>query len=234
MLSSLRRSGDSSNTFIGIILLIVLLVFIGPDVLPQLLANTLPFMDEGVPCAWLRSATDRSRHQSIIGRAVEDPLSLKTLVSPLPDTSSTGTWTIRVVIQNRTIGTVPIVFDPNQVILNDDGASSGVGLIFTPSVGLVTTNIRQNTGTNSFPNETIKLLGPRQRCVHRVEIPANQVANFPAGIQVRSYYRISNAGAVFSTSAVDSPTIFSDQGLAIINGGLVLSPNVEIPPRFSN
>ena len=221
MLDFLRRDGDTSNTVIGIILLILLLVFIGPDVLAQLLSRSLPFIDEGVPCRVLQSASDRSQHQSLIGRSTTNPLVLRTIADPIPAVDSGQTWVVRIVIENDTIGTVPFVFDPEQVIVGDQQGSSGVGLIFSPPVNLATGFLRTNQGANTIPNDNIKILGPGQQCVHRVEFPANQLAPLlQQQVSVRSYYRITTAGQVFQTNAVATP-IFNDQGLNRIAGGYV-------------
>jgi hypothetical protein len=220
----LRRRGDASNTVIGIILLIMLLVFVGPNVIPDLLSRTFPFVDEGVPCQRLRTANDRARHQSLIGRAAQNPLSLRVETSTLP-TDVNGMLRISVIVTNNTIGTVPFVFDESQVIIGDDG-SSGVGIVFSPNVPINLGKVRQTAGLGSFPEPLIKLLGPRQRCVTTVEIPATQLSGLAAGAQVTAYYRITAAGA---TQAVTGGTIFVDQGLAIIPNGVVFSPPTIIP-----
>lgn len=223
MLDFLRREGDSSNTVIGIIMLIMLLVFVGPNVLPSLLASTFPFIDEGVPCTFLRTGEDRARHQSWIGRSAVNPLTLRTQVDPLPDLSNPdATWTIRITVQNNTIGTVPFVFDENQVIVGDDIGSSGIGLLFNPVANLSTGNSRAQ-GVASFPETSIRLLGPRQRCVHRVIFDANQLGAIQSGVtQITSYYRITTAGTV-------GLGIFPDQGLAIIQGSVVRSNPITVP-----
>jgi hypothetical protein len=220
----LRRRGDASNTVIGIILLIMLLVFVGPNVIPDLLSRTFPFVDEGVPCQRLRTANNRARHQSLIGRAAQDPLSLRVETSGLPADPS-GVLSISVIITNNTIGTVPIVFDETQLIVGDDG-SSGVGIVFSPPVPISLGTVRQTAGVASFPEPLIKLLGPRQRCVTTVSIPATQLSGLAAGAQVTAYYRITTAGA---TQAAAGGTIFTDQGLAIIPNGVVFSPPTLIP-----
>ncbi|MGB1285696.1 MAG: hypothetical protein ACPG7F_04100, partial [Aggregatilineales bacterium] len=173
MLDLLRRDGDTSNTIIGIILLVMLLVFVGPNILPGLLARTFPFVDEGVPCSRLRTTDDRAFHQSLIGRASQNPLSIQVRPGAVPQAAD-GELIIRTIITNNTIGTVPIIFDADQVIIGDDG-SSGVGLLFTPANSLSTGHIRQTGGATSFSQNTIKLLGPRQRCVHTEYFPGSQI-----------------------------------------------------------
>lgn len=227
MLDFLRRDGDSSNTVIGIILLVMLLVFVGPNVLPRLLSRTFPFIDEGVPCAFLRSSEDRGSHQSLIGRSAVDPLSIRTQVDPLPQASDANTaWTIRITLQNNTIGTVPIVFNEDQVVVGNGNNTTGLGIVFSTGVNLSLGN--RVADPASFPEEDIRLLGPRQRCVHRVQFPAT-VANastIPGNAQVSSYYRINGAGTI-----TDGNSVFSDQGLNILNntGGLIQSDPVVIP-----
>lgn len=229
---ALRRDGDSSNTLIGIIILVLLLTYVGPDVLPQLVANSLPFLDEGVPCGRLRNGEDRGSHQSLIGRAASDPLLIRVEADPFP-TDGTSAWTIKIIVINNTIGTVPFVFNENEVIVGDNG-SSGIGLIFSPESVV---NIDSNNdglpnsrppGLTSFPEENIRILGPRQRCVVRVTIAANQLATIQQGLgertRVRAYYRIVSAGTV-----QNGATVFSDQGLNIIDGGIVDSDELIIP-----
>lgn len=216
MLDFLRRDGDSSNTVIGIILLVMLLVFVGPNVLPSLLSRTFPFLDEGVPCSILRTANNRAQHQSLIGRSATDPLILRTNVGEVPQPGSTDEWIIRITIQNNTIGTVPFVFNEDQV-LTTDNQTSGVGILFNPPLAL--SNNAARTGTPaSIPEDNIRLLGPRQRCVHRISFPAT-LANtntIPANLTVTSYYRITTPGEIVSANVTGQ--VFTDQGLNILNG----------------
>lgn len=231
---ALRRDGDSSNTLAGIIILIMLLVFVGPDVLPQLLAQSFPFIDEGVPCRYLRTAQDRAIHQSLIGRSAEDPLTLQIELDPLQQ-DGLSTWTARIVVINNTIGTVPFVFNEDEVIVGDDPTSSGLGIIFSPPLAIALDDDRNGILNTRIPNqstfseENIRLLGPRQRCVHRVIFRPEQINQIQPGITtIRSYYRITGPGNLDITTAN-----FPDQGLDIIDeniiGGFVESIDVLIP-----
>ncbi|MCU0515216.1 MAG: hypothetical protein MUE40_21900 [Anaerolineae bacterium] len=228
MLRALRRAGDSSNTVIGVILLIMLLVFVGPNVLPGLLARTFPFVYEGVPCDRLRNAENRAAHQSLIGRAAQNPLVLRVQVTNVP-TVPEDTLRLNIIITNNTIGTVPFIFDSAQVIVGDDG-SSGVGLLFEPVSGFSTGGVRRTAGVTSFPENFIRLLGPRQRCVHSVSFPGS--AALPAlatgTLRVRAYYRITSGGTATLAQGSTAPAIFFDQGLAVIPGGLVQSDLVDV------
>lgn len=224
-----RRRGDTSNTVVGVVLIIVLAVFVLPTLFPALLSSTLPFVDESIPCARLRNAQNRAAHQSLIGISSQDPLLLRVQPDPVP-LSGEGTWIVRIVVQNMTIGTIPIVYAEDQVIVGDDPNSSGLGLIFNPPAAISTGGTRTTANLNSFPENTIKLLGPRQRCVHRAVFQASQldatIRN--GGSSVSAYYRITSPGTTTSPNPNATP-IFNQQGLDIISGGIVRSESVPIP-----
>lgn len=227
LLDFLRRDGDSSNTVIGIILLVMLLVFIGPNVLPSFLSRTFTFVDEGIPCTRLRQAEDRGNHQSLIGRATRNPISLRVNSTTIP-TDPNGILIIRITIENETIGSVPVVFDERQVIVGDDGVSSGFGLIFTPNSSVTLPNIRQTAG-GVINDGSIRILGPRQRCVHRIEIPRNSLdATLLSGsATVQAYYRINTVGVI-------AGGLYPDHGLALIDGGFLVSEPVPILNQVFN
>lgn len=234
ILDALRRDGDSSNTIIGIVILVLLTVFVAPDVLPQLISNTIPFLDEGLPCEMVMNAHDRTRHQSLIGRQATNPFTLRAEVLSFPNDGASP-LVIRVVLHNRTIGSVPFVFNPNQVVVGDDPNSSGIGLIFNPPIGAAIdanndgiANTRA-VGLTTFANSDVRVLGPLQRCVHRISIPASQLGQIqPGQSQVRAYYRITNSGLAQQVNP-NNPIVYVDQGLGVVTGGFVESPSVLIP-----
>jgi hypothetical protein len=217
---------DNPNLLVGIFLLMLLAVFIGPNILPRIISSIAPGIDESIPCAWLRRGTDRAYHQSLIGRAAVNPLRVQVRSGSVPNTPD-GTLSIAIVVVNESLGTVPIVYDPNQVIVGDNN-TSGLGLIFNPPNGLNTGGSRFDQ--QSFPEENIRLLGPRQRCIHRAEFPASQLdVSLQTGTsQVRAFYRINTAGGVQQTQPNATP-IYPDQGLDIVSGGYVESAPVTIP-----
>lgn len=199
------RESTNSNTIVGIFLLIVLAVFAGPNALPRLLASFVPFADEGVPCEWLRNADQRERHQSLIGRLASTipnnpPLSLEVLPGALPSDMS-GTWDIRVVLVNDSIGTIPVVIAPNPSF--QDTGTPGIGVVFnTGSVGQASQQPFQNY---------IRLLGPRQRCVQRISVPAAQLGSLGinAGSTVTAYYRNNTPGGLNNPAI----SVYPDFGL---------------------
>lgn len=221
------RQSNTSNRLFGILLLLILFFIVGPNSLPNLISR-IPFADEGVPCSRLPTANNRGTHQSLIGRISDDPISLEVRVDPIPRTPE-GTWVIRIAVINNSIGTVPILYNPNQVIIGDNG-TSGLGLIFDPANTLSTGAVRQNQGLTSFPESDIRLLGPRQRCIHRVSFPASQLdpAVASGSAQVRAYYRISSPGAVVQPPNTTATPTYTDQGLRALNG-YVESARVLIP-----
>ncbi len=224
----LRRSGNP-NALAAILALILLGVFAGPNTLPRLIESVFPAADSGSPCWWLREASGRAARQSLIGRAASSgglPLEVQVDAEPLPTTPD-GTFSIRITFVNRSIGTIPIVYDPDTVAIGDTGGS-GAGIIFnaqtTPAAGV------QQVG--SYPEDALRLLGPRQRCVHRITLTANQAAQFAPNIgtgtaTVIAYYRNTTRGGITAAQLSGLPQqIFPDQGLWV---GVVASEPVVIP-----
>jgi hypothetical protein len=214
------------NVVAGVILLVLLLTIAGPRSLPSFVSNYIPYIDEAIPCVWLRQGIDRAFHQSLIGRAASEsdvsPLSViaRSSAVPAPD----GQLVITITVANNTIGTIPFVFNPDQVIVGDNN-TSGLGLIFNPPTALNTGGTRQDTA--SYPEANIRLLGPRQRCIHRVAFPANQLDGTIASgqTQVRAYYRNNFAGQILVQNTAATP-IYNDQGLWT---GFIESASVPIP-----
>ncbi|MGQ9907636.1 MAG: hypothetical protein ACUVS2_02255 [Candidatus Flexifilum sp.] len=201
-----------NNVFIITFLLGLLSVILSPAIAPNFIASAIPGFYEGAPCSWLRTGGNRAAHQSILGRT-RDPnaLSVEVDADPLPANPS-GMLVVRVTLINNTLGTLAIVYNPQQIITGDNG-TSGIGLIFNPAL-----NIPLGPGrapVQTFPESDIRLLGPRQRCVHTQEIPAGNVLInpvFQAGQgQVSAYYRNNTPGLVVPQPG---PTpIYPDQGL---------------------
>lgn len=220
-----RRSGGS-NFFVGIILLLLLAVFAGPATLPRFLSNVIPQFYEGAPCSWLRTAEDRAFHQSLLGRAAPEPFSLRVQTTSIPTDASDSLF-VNVVITNNSLGTVPFVYDPNSVIVGDNG-TSGLGLIFTPTNSLFAGSQRADNST--VPEQNLRLLGPRQSCVVTVEFPAGNVlpdsAVASGTARVRAYYRNNTSGQTVQAAGTLATPIYTDQGLWT---GYVESPDVTIP-----
>lgn len=217
------RRPTSTNALVGIFLLVLLAVFAGPGMLPRIISSIIPSADESIPCEWLRSGEDRANHQSLIGRSAVSPLTLRVRTSALPRTAEEK-LVINIVITNESIGTVAIYYNPNGVRLGDDGVTSGLGVVFN-SPGTIAAG--QNQGV-PYPESDIRLLGPRQSCVHRLEFAANQYpdASISTGnATVKAYYRnTTNAGSA-ANSSLATP-IYANQGLWV---GIAESVPVTIP-----
>jgi hypothetical protein len=220
----LRRDNDNPNTFIGIILLIVLGVFVGPNLLPEFLSDLSPYVFAGIPCDRLPAAEDLAAHQSIIGRSVQDPLVLEVDSSNIGDD---GSLILRLTITNSSLGTVPIVYVKDDIVTTDDGGN-GFGIIINPAP-LSGSVSRQTGNLSSYPEESIKMLGPRQKCVHAFEIlaPPQMITN---GGTAQAYYRMTVAGQNQPPS-IGTQNIFPDQGLDILTTGVTFSEIIMIQPR---
>lgn len=221
-----RGGSDNPNLLVGLFLLILLAVFIGPNIMPRILSSVAPGVDESIPCAWLRRGIDRAYHQSLVGRAAVNPLAVQVRTGSVPNTPD-GRLVINIIVINESLGTIPFVYNPDQVIVGDNG-TSGLGVIFNPANGLTTGAFRSDAA--SFPEDNIRLLGPRQRCIHRMEFPASQMdVSLASGTaQVIAFYRINSAGGVQQTIPNATP-IYPDQGLDTVTSGIVQSAAVAIP-----
>jgi hypothetical protein len=205
-----RGGGENQNVIVGIILLIVLAFFAGPGTLSRFLAPLSPYF-EGVPCANLRRADDRANHQSLLGRASEFPIEVRVSASSVP-TDAAGFLYVTITVINNSIGSVPIVYSPTQVLVGDNG-TSGMGIVFSPQFSLGT---RSGTGAN-VPEDQIRILGPRQRCLHTIEIPGGNILTNPAftggQASVVAYYRGNERGAIAGVPEGAPTPIYPDQGL---------------------
>lgn len=219
----LMRQSGNRNILVGIFLLVLLAIFAGPGFLPNLLPTVLPWADEGIPCQWLRAADDRARHQSILGRRDDAQLSLRVRSSALPSVPGES-LVVNIIITNRSIGTIAIVYNQAQVRWGDDGVSSGLGLVPNALA-------RQALGTGgqgAVPATDVRLLGPRQSCVHEAIYTYEQIGQLGltgANNTVKAYYRNTNRGII--QASPNGPAIFGDLGLWV---GITESDPVPVLP----
>ncbi|MCC6613060.1 MAG: hypothetical protein IT320_06245 [Anaerolineae bacterium] len=220
------RRSSNPNLIVGIFLLIILALFLSPNFLPRFISEIAPEIYSGVPCDWLRHSDDRANHQSLLGRAVDNPFELSVSLGAFPQQGS-DIWQIRITLRNNSLGTVPIIYDPAQVSIGDNG-TSGLGLIFNPANSLQG-QFARGAEPQAFPETQIRLLGPRQSCIHTVEIPAGNVLVDPSltsgTAQVQAYYRGTTRGAIVQSQASLATPIYTDQGLWV---GYAESPAVEV------
>jgi len=197
-------------------------VFAGPSSVSGLFTRT--GLEGVVGCRRLTTATDLGNHQSLIGRTATDPIRLSVSASR----GSDGSLEITISVTNPTLGTVPLLYSPEQVLIGDDGSSSGLGFTFSPPVSLNNGGIRPGS-VQTFNEAHIRLLGPRQRCIHTERFTVEQLFNSPLNggtIQVQAYYRISTVGQVLQTPGVVATPIYIDQGF---KAAVVLSAFAPVP-----
>jgi hypothetical protein len=193
-------------------MLIVLAMLAGPNLIPRVFSRVIPGFDEGVPCSWLPRANDRANHQSLLGRTAENPIALGVRATPIT-TNPADIMTVTMVVSNTSLGTVPFLFNPSQVIVGDNG-TSGLGVIFTPSNSL-SAGFRSGDPA-TFPESDIRLLAPRQSCVIRIEFPNGNILPDPAlasGGSVKAYYRVTSSGQITQPANTLATPIYYDQGL---------------------
>lgn len=219
------RDRFGTNSLIGILLLVMLFSFAGDETF-RLVARQIPGADEATPCRWLPSPPDLANNQSLIGRAAiqsRDPIQLRVRSNALPNTPE-AIFVIRIEVINNSLGTVPFIYDPNTVIVGDNN-TSGLGIIFNPPANILTPGINTRTDTQTYPESRVRILGPQQRCIHKMEFSFNEIPGTlrTPGATVEAYYRGNNIGIV--PPAVPTP-IYPDQGLWT---GVVRSAPYAIP-----
>jgi len=202
--------GENPNALAGLFLLVLLAVFAGPTVLPELIATAVPFVDEGVPCGRLRDGEDRAQHQSLLGREVSNdpsdpPISL---VARSEGINADSSITVSVVVTNQTLGTVPIVINEGGLIAGAGDARNGFGVLFGQ-----TAVSPAGEGITTYPVERIRLLAPRQRCVYRATIQPGTLPNpsvlVAENVTFIAYYRNNAIGQIPFVAG----NIYQDQGL---------------------
>jgi hypothetical protein len=221
---SFFRRPSNTNAVVAIFLLVTLAIFAGPNLLPSLVATIFPNGGESIPCGWLRSGVERAEHQSLIGRTARaDQLEIRVRSSSLPTTPD-GRLLITIVLTNDSLGTVAIIYNPTQVRLGDDGVSSGLGVVFNSTARLPA----GGGGNGPVPESDIRLLGPRQSCIHQLTFAPNQYPDATIGTgaaTVKAYYRNTDVGVAQQVTPRTSP-IYSNQGLWT---GVIESVAVPIP-----
>ena len=221
-----RRSAGNQNVIVGILLLVVLAFFAGPGTLSRFLTPLSPYF-EGGPCANLRRADDLANHQSLLGRGSGFPIQVRVASSAVP-TDGAGFLSITITVINNSVGSIPIVYNPNEVTIGDNG-SSGMGIIISPSGGIPSAASRSQEGA-TVPEDDIRILGPRQRCLHTIEIPAGNVLTNPSftsgQASVIGYYRGNATGQIPGVPPGAPTAIYPDQGLPV---GVATSEPVRIP-----
>jgi hypothetical protein len=131
-------------------------------------------------------------------------------------TDQTQILEIRVTVRNNSLGTVPFIYNAAQVPVGDNG-TSGLGVLF--STNSLNGLFARGAEPQSYNESDIRLLGPRQSCVHTMELPAGNVLVDPGIVsgqaQVRAFYRGTARGVVVPEVGVVATAIYPDQGLWI-------------------
>jgi hypothetical protein len=206
---------DDPNTLVGIILLIFLAVIAGPKVFPELMAS-LPALEEGVACQSLRTGENRAEHQSLLSRTInsrpESPISLEVRAGTIPLTS-TANFEVTILVTNNTIAPVPLLLIPDEVMTNPTDTRAGFGIIFNSGDTILPAT---EAAPGGYPEDRIRLLGPRQVCLYRVQIPRSNMPDpstfVVTGAAMRAFYRNADKGIIPVLTA-NQP--YADQGLWI-------------------
>lgn len=213
------------------ILLSLVMIAVGSNLLPRILGNVIKGVGEGIPCDWLRNPPDLRKRQSLLARFSTEPLSVRVKSEPFP-THAESTWRVKIIVYNRTAGTLPILYHPDQVLIGDDPNTSGFGITFRPVLPLQ--NFASRQARTSYNLDEIRLLGPRQRCYIALDFPgAASIIDTETirSVTAQAYYRILNRGEhPIGEEGIDQ-AMFPDQGLlaTVKSVGVIFSPELEIP-----
>lgn len=222
----LRLDRGNPNSYIGIILLVVLLVFVLPERLQGVVAELSPFAFGGIPCGRLPAASSLAAHQSILGRSAKDPLQLELSVSEIGEE---GELALRLMVTNLSLGTLPIVYqEENIVVAAADDESNGFGMIVDPAPA---EGVKERSDSNpaGYVESDVRFLGPRQRCTHAVAVIA-AAAMIADGGTAQAWYRMTTPGEHLAQQT-GTRLIYPDQGLAILSEDVVFSDVIMVPPR---
>jgi hypothetical protein len=205
---------ENPNAIVGLFMLLLLAILAGPGTLPRLISS-VPSFDEGVPCDWLRTGEDRAHHQSLLSRTLgarqDPPIDLEVRTGSLPQTQE-GDLTITIVVTNKTLAPVPILVTSGELILDLTLTRSGFGMVFDTTTQIQ--NIPDDLSAGGYTEDRIRILGPRQVCIHRVSVPFDQIPASSALIAnntgIRAFYRNASPGEI---PLLDPNQPFTDQGL---------------------
>lgn len=203
------------NTILGIMLILALFSLAGDNLMGSILSQVPgQVISEAAPCRWLPSPENLANHQSLIGRATltrRNPIELTVRASGLPTPNSTGKLTVRIIVTNNSLGTIPFIYNPDEVIVGDNN-TSGLGIIFNPPSNIFTPGINTRVDSATYPRDDVRILGPQQRCAHTLEFEATQLDTtlYSGNTQVIAYYRGNTSGVV---PAANPTPIYPDQGL---------------------
>ena len=136
---------------------------------------------------------------------------------------------MRLTITNESLGTIPIYYDEaNVAVVTADDNVNGFGIIVNPAPNFGLRN-RQTGNLGSYSESDIRMLGPRQRCDHSVNLTASP-GMITSGGSILGYYRMNTAGSQ-QPQSTGTRNIYPDQGLNILSTGVVFSEVKEISPR---
>ena len=219
---------QDKNRLIGGFILFLFISLAGGEIIYRT-TSVIPGVDESFPCSWLPSPDDLANHQSLVGRraaTVGQPIQLRVLSNRIPPVGSNRSFVVSILVVNRSLGTIPMVYDPDEVIVGDNN-TSGLGIIFSTGSNLFVPGATTRVDEASYTDDRLRVLGPKQSCIHKLLFSADQIdASLRTGnATVRAYYRGNNAGTISPLPPPNPTPIYTDQGLW---QGVIYSPEIAI------
>lgn len=209
------RRPDTTNLYVGIAGLILVMVIVLPRVYPA--------ARQGPTCSDL-AAPIGGNNRSVLAQAGNDQQSLDLDLSLDEDIISTNdSLNIKLTFINRDIGPVILFLTGQDPPLSRTAGAIGIEFEITPITSTIplTDTITQSTPQIvAFRREVLHLLGSRSRCTQEYDISPTllqQMGLIPGEYRIRAYYYNGDAGTqatpVFGATATPAyPNNLPDPG----------------------
>lgn len=189
---------------------ILILMIVVPQVAP-----TSRF---GVACSGLANPIPGGNNGSLLSARSADALRL-TLDLQQRNLAVNDTLTLNVTFENSGIGAITLFFVPGETLLRNDGTpglSIEIARLPDRTIFSEPSTIRPpNPQRQSFPNETLHVIGPKQRCTEQITFTQTRLSNLnlaAGNYAIRAVYRNTTAGAINVPAGATATPIFNTQG----------------------
>lgn len=195
-----------------------ILVFGAVLVLMIVAPQVAPTSQFGVACSSLSNPIPGGNNGSLLAARSADALRL-TLDLQRRNLAVNDELTVNVTFNNTGVGAITLFFIPGETLLRNDGTpglSIEIARLPDRTVFSEPSTIRPpNPQRQSFANETLHVIGPRQRCTEQVTFTQARLSNLglaPGNYAIRAIYRNTTAGAINVPVGATATPIFNTQG----------------------
>lgn len=185
------------------------------------LPQVAPTSRFGVPCSALAHPIPGGNNQSLLAARSSSALQLE-LDLPRRNIGMNEELIVNVTFNNTGVGPVTLFFVPQETLLRNDG-TAGLSIeitrlpdraIFSEPATLRPPNPERQT----FPVETLHVLGPRQRCTESIAFTPARLSNLnlqAGNYAIRAIYRNRFPGILNVPPGATATPIFNTQGVYV-------------------